>query len=295
MRILLACDPAIAHNEFVEQVRARKWAPNAEFQVVAAVEKLPQDLFLEVPDLLAHAEGQAMKHADDQVQAVAAALRTGGLQASGVAVEGDPHDAVVRQADAWQADLILVGAPRREGGFPVLNSRVARAVIRHAHCSVQIVRTGAIRKVLIPTDGSKYSLAAARAVAARTWDADTAFEVMSVLEPLSRAVRYLYPPFGVLSDDSAEAAQLREQEMQHVLDAIKETEQILKDAGLAISDHVLINVDAPGKLILEEANTWSADLIVMGSHGRRGIKRLLIGSVSENVAIHAVCSVELVR
>jgi nucleotide-binding universal stress UspA family protein len=48
-------------------------------------------------------------------------------------------------------------------------------------------------------------------------------------------------------------------------------------------------------MILEEAERWDADLIMLGSHGRHGIERLLIGSVSEAVALHAECSVEVVR
>ena len=296
MKIILACDPVVHHEELVEHVKARKWPANTEFKVIAAVEQLPEDLFVEaVPAIMAHAGEQASKHAEEQVQAIVDSLRSAGLQIIPVIMEGDPHDAIVEQAEAWGADLVLLGAPRRESGFPALNDRVARAVIRHSHCSVQIVRTGEVKRVLVPSDGSKYSLAAARSIAARPWAEGTLFEVMSVVEPLSAAVRYLYPPYGILADDTAGAEQLREREMQQVLNAIKETERILAAAGLAITDHVLLDVDTPGKLILQEAVTWGADLIVMGSHGRRGIKRFLIGSVSESVAIHAGCSVELVR
>jgi nucleotide-binding universal stress UspA family protein len=48
-------------------------------------------------------------------------------------------------------------------------------------------------------------------------------------------------------------------------------------------------------VILEEAQEWAADLIVVGSHGRRGFKRFLLGSVSEAVAMKAHCSVVVVR
>ena len=47
--------------------------------------------------------------------------------------------------------------------------------------------------------------------------------------------------------------------------------------------------------ILDEAASWEADLIVLGSHGRRGLRRFLLGSVSNAVASHADCSVEIVR
>jgi nucleotide-binding universal stress UspA family protein len=51
----------------------------------------------------------------------------------------------------------------------------------------------------------------------------------------------------------------------------------------------------PKEVILDEAQKWGADLIVVGSHGRRGIKRFLLGSVSEAVAMNAHCSVVVVR
>jgi nucleotide-binding universal stress UspA family protein len=51
----------------------------------------------------------------------------------------------------------------------------------------------------------------------------------------------------------------------------------------------------PRTVIIDEAKAWSADLIVVGSHGYTGIKRLLLGSVAQSVVSHAPCSVEVVR
>jgi len=48
-------------------------------------------------------------------------------------------------------------------------------------------------------------------------------------------------------------------------------------------------------VIVEQAKKWGSDLIVLGSHGWRGVDRVLMGSVSEYVAIHAPCSVEIIR
>jgi nucleotide-binding universal stress UspA family protein len=58
---------------------------------------------------------------------------------------------------------------------------------------------------------------------------------------------------------------------------------------------VAVPVATPQELILKEAADWGADLIVLGSHGRRGFSRFLLGSVSEAVASHAPCSVEVIR
>jgi universal stress protein A len=67
----------------------------------------------------------------------------------------------------------------------------------------------------------------------------------------------------------------------------------LAEAGCKVSTLVLTG-DAK-KMILDEAADWPADLIVVGSHGRKGIGRVLLGNVSEAVARHAACSVQIVR
>lgn len=51
----------------------------------------------------------------------------------------------------------------------------------------------------------------------------------------------------------------------------------------------------PRKVIMQLARTWPADLIVMGSHGKRGLNKAFLGSVSDSVGMHAPCSVEIVR
>jgi len=61
-----------------------------------------------------------------------------------------------------------------------------------------------------------------------------------------------------------------------------------------VSESTSVLLDTPKAIILDEAARWGADLIVFGSHGHRGLDRLL-GSVSEAVAMHAGCSVEVIH
>jgi nucleotide-binding universal stress UspA family protein len=74
---------------------------------------------------------------------------------------------------------------------------------------------------------------------------------------------------------------------------VSKTAELLRSKGLKASGAVEQG-DAKSK-ILDAANDWRADLIVLGSHGRKGLDRFLLGSVSEAVARHAHCSVEIVR
>jgi nucleotide-binding universal stress UspA family protein len=76
-------------------------------------------------------------------------------------------------------------------------------------------------------------------------------------------------------------------------EAVSRAEQVLASAGLEASGEVLSG--NPREIILNDAKKWNADLIVVGSHGRRGFKRFLLGSVSEAVAMNAHCSVVVVR
>jgi nucleotide-binding universal stress UspA family protein len=67
----------------------------------------------------------------------------------------------------------------------------------------------------------------------------------------------------------------------------------LRDAGFKAG--TAIKVGDIREVIIDSAAEWRADLIIVGSHGQRGIQRFLLGSVSEFVARHANCSVEIIR
>jgi nucleotide-binding universal stress UspA family protein len=71
--------------------------------------------------------------------------------------------------------------------------------------------------------------------------------------------------------------------------------EILSRTFSKISESISVLLDGPKAVILAEAEKTRADLIVVGSHGHHGIERFLLGSVSEGVALHAHCSVEVIR
>jgi nucleotide-binding universal stress UspA family protein len=70
---------------------------------------------------------------------------------------------------------------------------------------------------------------------------------------------------------------------------------MLGSAGVQLCDSSATLLGDPRNILLDEAKSWGADLVVLGSHGFRGVDRLLVGSVSESVAMHAHCSVEVIR
>jgi nucleotide-binding universal stress UspA family protein len=229
--------------------------------------------------------------AEQTVLCAAEYFKQANLEVTTAVLTGDPKAVIVNEAAGSETNLIVIGAHSTHGVMQFLLGGVARAVARLAPCSVEVVRRSPgsePMKILLATDGSECSIAAARNVAQRPWPPGTAFRILSVVEPSAPLFR---PPYF-----SAEMMEeLRGKDMQRAQQAIASAETILGEAGIQSSSTIAVPAATPKELILSEAAEWVADLIVVGSHGRRGINRFLLGSVSEAVALHANCSVEIIR
>jgi nucleotide-binding universal stress UspA family protein len=217
------------------------------------------------------------------------------LRTSATTLAGDPKAVILDRGGQLPADLIVVGS-HGSAVARFLLGNVATNVVLHATCPVEIVRArpglGPLRKVLLATDGSEFSEAAARWVASQVWPENTEIRVLSVVEfVLSPARAFLEPPYF----HSTEVDQGREEAMRHAQAAVASAFAILTPACPNVSESISVLLSGPRQVILDEARQWDADLIVVGSHGRGGLDRFLMGSVSEAVAIQAPCSVAVVR
>jgi nucleotide-binding universal stress UspA family protein len=204
-----------------------------------------------------------------------------------------PAWALLRTADAWNPDLIILGARGHSvfGGRLILGS-ISQRVLYEARSSVRIARApvrevdGPVR-ILIAVDRSEDSNAAVAAVARRSWPTGSEVALLTVVDTVM-AVN----PFGQPSMMKwIEVAD--EENWEQVRELFAPEAQRLKEAGLHVE--VLVRRGSPADQILEEANTWGADCIFLGAKGTRGIERLMLGSVSSAVAARALCSVEVVR
>lgn len=145
-------------------------------------------------------------------------------------------------------------------------------------------------KILLAVDGSSCSEAAARSVAQRPWPPGSRVLILSAYEGV---IMMPIPEAGTLPPDFWKpiTAQARERAAA----AVSQAEKIVRGASPTLSIDTRVVEGYPKQAILDEAEQWSADLIVLGSHGHRGLTRLWLGSVSQSVAVHANCSVEIVR
>ncbi|MEK6325560.1 MAG: universal stress protein [Acidobacteriota bacterium] len=145
-------------------------------------------------------------------------------------------------------------------------------------------------KILLAIDGSSFSDEAVKEVARRPWPAGSEVKVVSVVEsPLLPTVETWVPP-----DDYIEALE-KAGDDQARSTVNKAADLLRKEQGERLRMSIEIVRGHPKRAIIDEAEAWDADLIVVGSHGYRGLTKLWLGSVSQAVASHAKCSVEIVR
>ncbi len=294
MKVLVAIDSSPASAQVLEDAAARPWPEGTIFSVVHVVDL---QRFAKLPVLVEDAKREGNRIVDAGVKTLS---RTGHKAFSEV-VMGSPRRAISECAKAWHADLILVGSRGHNAIGRFLLGSVAQGILRTAPCTVEIIRrragvppTARPLKILLASDGSDCSVGAVHSVANRPWPPGTVTRILSVEE-----LMVIDRQMTASSLSSVYPASLLEELIKDAHDrassAVETAKEILVRAGMhVVTDHST-PLGEPRGVILDTARTWGADLIVLGSHGHRGLDRLLLGSVSESVAIHADCSVEVAR
>jgi nucleotide-binding universal stress UspA family protein len=143
-------------------------------------------------------------------------------------------------------------------------------------------------RILLATDGSTFSETAAKAVASQFKPETTEVLVMEVVEPLV----FSAPP-EMAAGWTPDMTERRKELVKLAEGSIAKAVDVLRPAGFKTETRVVDDEIRSG--ILGMADEWKADLIVLGSHGKHGIEKFLLGSVAESVARHAKCSVMIVR
>jgi nucleotide-binding universal stress UspA family protein len=184
--------------------------------------------------------------------------------------EGETAAEIVTLAEELEVGLIAIGSRGRGGLRRALMGNVADSVVRHAHCPVTVVRAQAVEfptKILVATDRSREAKLAA------TTAADLAKSTNSELHVVH-----------VGFEQSRDEAQ---KELEEEVDMIRES------GAKDIQAH--LEFGRPDTAIIDLAEELGAGLIVMGSRGLGGVRRALLGSISDSVVRHAHCPVMVVR
>lgn len=235
---------------------------------------------------LAH---QNREHATDELRKLAAQLAAEKVvvDESSTAV-GHAADAIVRRAEEIDADLILIGASKDSPGGHFFLGPVAAAVVEHAAKPVLAVRPGEpyvqFRTILCPVDQSATS---ARGLA-NAIRLTKAFGAQLVVLSVVPAASWI----SLVTDSRTLAESRDEHDRKWRLDF----EQFLATCPFDdVPWEKEIRVGAPHLEIIAAAKAHNADLIVMGSTGRTGLARILVGSVTRRVIQQLPCSILTVK
>jgi nucleotide-binding universal stress UspA family protein len=145
-------------------------------------------------------------------------------------------------------------------------------------------------KILLAVDGSPCSDAAVEEIAARPWPDKSSVKVLTAFElPAPPTPEAWAIPLTYFEDMDVALRTQANAVVERALQTLKSR----MDKTIALDGVVVPG--SPRVVILDEAEDWDADLIVVGSHGYRAWERFLLGSVSQPVVAHAKCSVEVVR
>ena len=144
-------------------------------------------------------------------------------------------------------------------------------------------------KILLATDGSAHSKAMIKEFGGRTFAPTTKVRVISVYE---RSYMVYASPMGAMSQYNAEADKFSQ---KRATEATENAVAILRKIHPKLSVSTAVIEGSPKVAILKDAEKFGANLIVIGSHGYGAVAGFLLGSVSQTVALHAKCSVEITR
>ena len=204
--------------------------------------------------------------------------------------EGDPRHEIVRTAEEWKADLVVIGARGLGAVKGFLLGSVSRGVTRHAPCPVLVVKgePRRLQSAVVAVDGSEDSLHALRFFA--PFARGLKVRLLYVIEQLhfpSSAPRLIRAQIkGALAEFQRERKTEAEQTLRRAAAGLE---------GKAKSVKLSFPAGIPGEEIVRVANEQGVGLVVVGARGLGAVAGFFLGSVSEKVLLHARCPVLIVK
>jgi nucleotide-binding universal stress UspA family protein len=309
MKILIGYDGSACSNDALHDLNRAGLPDEADVRVLTVAEAwVPEPAHLEesteineedddtVQGVLRRQAHKAIDEARKVAETAAERLRKqfSAWQVQAVANSDSPALGILRMADLWKPDLIVIGSHGRSALTRMLIGSVSQKVLTETHSSVRIARRqsiveGSPVRIVIGTDGTPDAEAAVSRVAARKWPEGSSIRVIAAHGPLD--VDVAVPPFNSYKDFSLEKA--LEERYERLVKTVSDAAGVLRNAGLTTTGEVIAGT--PAQTLLHHAEEWGADSIFVGARGHGFFERFLLGSVSWAVAVRAHCSVEVVR
>lgn len=286
MRILLAVDGS---DSSYEAARALQHLARPERVIILhVVDVQPPALQMMMPDAALELSASVESHMRKEGERVLAHMESF-LPSNAGAVSkrletGSPAELIVNVAGDARVDLIVMGARGLGPVKELVLGSVSHRVATHAPCHVLVVNRPlhSLRKILLAVEGPADGESAGRF-----------FDTKPFNEPVDiRVVTALHLPKEIFVGDR-EQARLRTKALEWSQKVAESTVSRLASTQHRVNG--VVREGPPGTAILQEASEAEADLIVMGSRGRGGVTRFLLGSVSHAVLHRATCPVLIIR
>ena len=289
-RLLLATDCSAQARRAQEVAMFLARACHAELGVLSVLEAPPgMDPGYQVNQMYLE---QLRKETGKHMDVLTREAEAQGLAVKAEIVAGMPSLEINAAARELKSDLVVVGTRGRTGLAHVLLGSTAEGVVRGAPCPVLTVRLMSeggqpapdvrMARILVPVDFSDCSLEAMEYAVQAAKEFAASVTILHVIEPASYGLDFTLSHAG----DAQKTSGAIEKQLEALTALL---------TGQGISARHVLQRGAPGNAILDGARAAEADLIVMGTHGRRGFSHLVSGSVAEAVLRQAPCPVLTVK
>jgi nucleotide-binding universal stress UspA family protein len=294
MRVLLAYDGSTGADQAVELAAVIAWPNDSILRILGVIEPFVPPMpgpwargVGPTPDV----ESAISEQFDDPIATVVERLAGSFRSVEGTVMRGRAASMIIDAAREFRADVVMVGSRGHGTIASLLLGSVSSEVADHAICPVLVARSATLSRLVFATDESP-SAGAAEAMLAQ-WPIFDALpiQVVSVAEVAHAWTSGIAPTMNAQVLD-AFAEDLRAAKTEHQRIAT-EAALRLREAG-RVTDAEMRHGDAAGEIIAV-AERQGADLIVLGSRGRTGFTRLLLGSVARNVLSGSSASVLIVH
>ncbi len=288
MKVLLATDGSKAATTAEALVASIAWPVGSTIDVLRVDQFVDDEIDMSEPRFAA-AHALLRTAIDEQLVRVTQQLSGEGRTVRARVVFGRPASVIVDEAREVGCDLVVLGSRGHGAVASAVLGSVAAEVVDHVACPVLIARRPQIRALVLADDGSESARQAA----------DATLPFVSAARTRVVSVAALTLPWYVV--DTGTAPALSAELYDEVLEAeradhakvVAEATRYLADRGVVATHEVREGDAAMG--IVDAAAAFGADLIVMGSRGKTGLTRLLLGSVARSVLYNAKCSVLIAR
>ncbi len=215
---------------------------------------------------------------------------------------GSPGGEILSAIDQHKIDLVVLGTHGRKGLNRFLLGSVSEWVLAEAPCSTLIVRSkhrptkskSKGMRILLASDGSLDAKAAVNLINVLDFPGSSRLTILHVVKKHFYQTEQLVTTTKKTPSDFAKSAEdLLKKRGREGAQLLEKTCAMVKDTRLTVNEHLAFGYEADE--ILKCAKRTRADLILLGSRGLSGLRKLLQGSVSHKIARHAPCSVLVVR